>query len=980
MSPADEYRRAPDLPEQTPATDSRGLERWTRVKALFLEALERPDPERSVFVAQVCAGDTSLAHEVESLLASEEAASTFLELPAAEWLGPDASEQPAATPRLQPGARLGVYEISDFIAAGGMGEVYRARHTVLGRQVALKIVGGPFSDDSARRLIGEAKHASILTHPSICTIYDAGEAGNIPFIVMAYVDGRPLSEILHEGVPEPTVAVEYGKQIADAVAHAHAHGIIHRDLKSSNVVIDETGRAIVLDFGIATRLPNAAAIESGQSTVRVHGVILGTLSHMAPEVLRGGEADARSDIWGLGTLLYELATGTLPFEGETSFEIASAILNEPPKPMSHRISLAMRFVIERCLVKDPDARYQRASDVWAALDSIGRRPSWPATGRVLVSGRRRSLVAAAGVAIAGSVGTWMLAQRLSSGERSANEHFAGVGANQWAQLTRLTDAVSQPSLSSDGRMLTFVRGPGAFLGGGEIYVKMLPDGEAVQLTHDRSRKMSPVFSPDNSKIAYTTGDGVGKWDTWIVPVNGGPPRLWLPNASGLVWLDKHRILFSEIKNGDIQMALVTAEESRAGARNVYVPVGDRDMAHRSYPSPNGKWVVAAEMSRGAWQPCRILPMDGSSLGHAVGPPAAPCMSAAWSPDGSWLYVSSAAGGAFHVWRQRFPDGLPEQVTAGPTQEEGITMAADGRSFVTAVGLRQSAMWVRDSRGERQVSIEGYACDPKFTPDGKRLLYRVVKGTLVISDPSELRVMDVETGRSESLLPGVAAVGREGRTYDISPDGQRVVVAVIDSAGKRRLWLTPIDRASAPHQIPNVEGEHPYFGVGGEIFFRAVEGAATYAYRVREDGTGLQKVIDRPIVGLVGVSRDGRWLLARFPSAAGTSLMGVPLRGGSLVRIAVGDVNESLLKWSADGRTMLLSVPAVPSGAAYIVPLMPGQMFPQIPRGGFQSEAGVAKLPGAVRIPAADAAPGPTPNVYAFSRPTVQRNLYRIPIP
>ena len=388
-------------------------------------------------------------------------------------------------------------------------------------------------------------------------------------------------------------------------------------------------------------------------------------------------------------------------------------------------------------------------------------------------------------------------------------------------------------------MLTFVRGPDTFLNVGEIFVKMLPDGEAVQLTNDGSRKMSPVFSPDNSQIAYTTGNGYNDWSTWVVPISGGQPHLWLPNASGLVWSDKQRILFSEIKNGDFHMALVTAEESRAGARDVYVPAGDRDMAHRSYPSPDGKWAIAVEMVRSVWQPCRVVSMDVASLGRPVGPPGAACTSAAWSPDGKWMYMSSAEGGAFHIWRQRFPDGRPEQVTAGPTEEEGITMAPDGRSFVTAVGLRQSAMWVHDSRGERQVSVEGYGCDPEFTPDGRRLLYRILKGSLAMSDTSELRVLDVESGRNESFLPGFAVIGLPGRAYNISADGQRVVVATLDGEGRRRLWVAPLDRRSAPRVIPNVEGDMPYFGSSGEIFFRAMEGAATFAYRVHQDGKGLR---------------------------------------------------------------------------------------------------------------------------------------------
>jgi hypothetical protein len=218
-------------------------------------------------------------------------------------------------------------------------------------------------------------------------------------------------------------------------------------------------------------------------------------------------------------------------------------------------------------------------------------------------------------------------------------------------------------------------------------------------------------------------------------------------------------------------------------------------------------------------------------------------------------------------------------------------------------------------------------------------------------------------------------------YDISSDGQRVVVATLDGEGKRRLWLAPLDRRSPPQQIPNVEGDSPVFEASGEIFFRAIEGTSAFAYRVQQDGTGLRKVIEQPIANLFGISRDGRWLVARSPGAAGPSMVAVPLGGGAPVRIAGGDASQGNLKWSADGKSIFISVlPGGTSGRTYAVPLIPGHMFPPMPAGGFPSEAAIAKLPGARFIDGYDVAPGPTPDVYAFSRLTVQRNLYRILIP
>jgi eukaryotic-like serine/threonine-protein kinase len=380
-----------DAPGDQPPT-------WTRVKALFLEALEQPDSERSAFVARSAGSDAGLRNEVDSLLASEAAADSLCETPAACLLHSSPGPEAEPTARLQPGARLGVYEISDFVAAGGMGAVYRARHTLLARQVAIKTVVEEFPDPAAkRRLIREARHASLLSHPNICAVHDVGEVEGTPFIVMEYVAGTSLGTLIREAIPSRTDALRFGIQIANALDHAHRHGIIHRDLKSSNVVVDEAGNAIVLDFGLARRLPEPGV--RGDSTATGGEAFAGTLSHMAPEVLRGEPADARSDVWALGILLYELLTGRLPFSGRTPFETSSAILGESAPPMSVSVPLALRLIVERCLVKDPEGRYQSAQAVAESLDAVRRHRSWPLVGRLLVSGRRRMVYGAAGAAL-----------------------------------------------------------------------------------------------------------------------------------------------------------------------------------------------------------------------------------------------------------------------------------------------------------------------------------------------------------------------------------------------------------------------------------------------------------------------------------------------------------------------------------------------------------------------------------------------------
>jgi len=269
-----------------------------------------------------------------------------------------------------PGDRVGTYEIVALIGTGGMGSVYRARDTRLGRIVAIKCVNDHFVDEAAgERLLREAQHASALNHPNICTIHEIGDANGHPFIVMEYVEGPTLTEVIPNGGLPLERIVALGMQMADAIAHAHDHGIIHRDLKPSNVIITHEGRVKILDFGLATRRWHDGAEYANTIQMTQPGVIAGTVAYMAPEVLQGNPADIRSDIWAFGVMLYELTAGRSPFAGTTEFELSSQILRDPPQPLPANTSVGVSATIRRCLMKDPEQRYQRASDVRAALDA-----------------------------------------------------------------------------------------------------------------------------------------------------------------------------------------------------------------------------------------------------------------------------------------------------------------------------------------------------------------------------------------------------------------------------------------------------------------------------------------------------------------------------------------------------------------------------------------------------------------------------------
>lgn len=878
---------------------------------------------------------------------------------------------------LAPGTRLGPYDVVAAIGAGGMGEVYRARDTTLGREVAIKVLPGLQSQgpDRLRRFQQEARAAAALNHPNILAVFQLGTHEGAPYLVSELLEGGTLREQLMRGRMPLRKAIDCGIQVAHGLAAAHEKGIVHRDLKPENLFVTRDGRVKILDFGLAKLTAPATASErtvSAAAEGTEPGMVMGTVGYMSPEQVRGEKADHRSDIFALGAILYEMLTGQRAFRKATSAETMSAILNEDPAAVSQILPTtppALQKIVHRCLEKNPEQRFQSASDLAFALEALSDSGSSPHSVINSGSSRRVSSWIAVAVLVALALGVGAMLWLKPSG--------APTDRSLWVQLTNFPDSVTQPALSPDDRMLTFVRGSSTFAAPGEIYIKILPSGQPVQLTHDNLPKMSPIFSPDGSRIAYTAITGFS-WDTWVVPVLGGQPERWLPNASGLAWVGPEHVIFSEVKSGE-HMAIVTSTESRGDSRDIYVPARQRGMAHRSYVSPDGRWTLLVEMDNGEWLPCRVVPFQGGSPGRSVGLADAPCTSAAWSPNGKWIYLSlHGKDNNFHIWRQRFPDGRPQQITSGPTEEEGIALAADGRSLITSVGLRERTVSVHSGNNDRRISLEGYAYWPSFSPDGKKVYYRVLKGgTSPFLGASELWVADVASGRNEPLLPGIAVTG-----YDLSSDGAHVVFSANDSAGNPRLWIAPTDRSQVPRPIPNADGDMPHFLRPGEVVFHAIEKGSTLGFRIREDGTGKQTLTSTAINQIQGVSPDGKFVIGWNQAIGTQGTAAFPSSGGAPLPIFD---RICILRWQPDRKLLYLSVStgmqsAGAFGRTYVIPLPPNTLFPAMPRDGFHSEAEIARLPGVRVIEAADVFPGPTPGTYAYSRETVQRNLYRVPLP
>ncbi len=855
-------------------------------------------------------------------------------------------------------ALAGRYRIERELGRGGMAVVFLAHDLKHSRQVAVKVLdqdlGGPALADRFFREIGIAAR---LTHPNILPLYDSGEAAGRLFYVTPYLEGESLRAWLErERRLKFDDAVSLACEIADALDYAHRQGVIHRDIKPDNILISD-GHAIVADFGIAT------ALAADESRLTGTGLVLGTRRYMSPEQALADKVDGRSDIYGLACVLYECLVGEPP--SSTGFAIL------PGSPGARDLTRTLQGVkpsvprhivaaIERGLAPLPENRHQRAADFKRALlaDPGARK------------GSRQLLIAAvAGAAV-------LIAAAVLSRSRAP----AGPVHLEYLPLTNFSESATSPALSPDGRMLAFILGESTFYGPGQIYVKQLPDGEPVQLTRDDLLKLSPKFSRDGSRITYGTLGATG-WETWEVPVLGGQPRLFLANAEGLTWIGggagPSQVLYSEMTGRDVQMRIVTSTETRASHRTVYMPP-ETGMAHRSYLSPDRKNVLLIEMDYYSWLPCRLVPFDGSSPGKPVGPPRSQCTDAAWSPDGKWMYFSANAGNGFHIWRQRFPEGTPEQVTSGVTEEEGIEMSADGRSFITSIGTRQSTIWVHDARGDRQITSEGHGMLPSISPDGRKLYYLVRAGGRESYISGGLWVADLESGQRQRLVPNFLM-----QTYDISDDGRSVVFVAADDTTRSPIWIASLDGRSAPRRLVRSDAMQAFFGAGDEVIFAAREAEKNFVFRVRTDGSELRKLM--PASNLMGVSPDGQWLAVDvLTGESSDAVMIYPVAGGppTVLCEKCGPPPSfergpwpPRVSWSPDGRFIHLDLYQFP----YAVPLSPGRAVPALSQSGLRSDAEVAALPGARRIQQEKAFAGPNPNMYAFTKVSIQRNIYRVPL-
>ena len=748
---------------------------------------------------------------------------------------------------LAPGARVGPYEVVGPLGAGGMGEVYRARDTRLGRDVALKVLPAPVAGDAERqrRFEQEARAVGALNHPNVLAIHDVGSHEGTPFIVAELLEGATLRERVAAGPLPSRKALDFAGQIARGLAAAHDKGIVHRDLKPENLFVTKDGRVKILDFGLAKALGGEVSATESTLAETAPGVVLGTAGYMAPEQVRGRPADARADIFAFGAVLYEMLSGRRAFPGDSAIDRAHAILNREPPPLAETgvtASPAVERMIARCLEKAPDERFRSAADLGFALEALSDASGVAARAVAAPAPRRATVVLVlATLLVAFGVGG-VLAGR-AVGRRDGRRVNAPVsqpalaGSPLPVRLRRVTYQPGEenwPAIAPDGTWFVYVKQTG---GKDHIFRQRVGGEKAIDLTPEgRDDNTHPAIAPDGERIAFRSsreGGGV-----FIMGATGESPKrltdfgfhpAWSPDGRTLA-LSTAGVESPVSRGGKSQISLVNVE---SGERR---PLKTGPDAAQAAWSPDGKWVAYS----GAWwvsgRGVAVVPADGGDErlvftgDRAIWTPT-------WAPDGRHLYFATAASGAMNIWRTRWLSrsgentGAAESVTAGVGLAiERPSLSRDGRLMLLRAGqeTRNLARVRFDARRGRTVGplerlthgMNAFAA-PDVSPDGQWVTFC---SSWHSSTQEDIFIMRAD-GRGLLRLTDDPARDRFPR---FTADGRRTVFGSTRS-GKWEIWSIATDGSNltrvagpsadgASFAVPSpLDARIATHGIGGEAF-------------------------------------------------------------------------------------------------------------------------------------------------------------------
>jgi len=781
---------------------------------------------------------------------------------------------------LQPGATLGPYEILSLIGAGGMGEVYRARDSRLGREVAIKVLPHDRVADEARRqrFIQEAKAASALNHPHIITIHEIEFANGIDFLVMEYVRGKSLDAVIPRQGMRLAEALRIAIAVADAVECAHRHKIVHRDLKPANVMIGTDGAVKVLDFGLAKLLSDDesdrdAMTRTVDPAITRRGAIVGTLAYMSPEQASGEAADARSDVFSFGVMLYEMVTGERAFVGKTPTDTLAAVLRAQPKSPIELVPTLpheLERLILRCLRREPERRFQHMVDVKVDLQEIKEESDSGVAPPPLVPRGRWGAAVAIGVlaVVVTGAGAWLL-------KRSPAVVPPLMRA---VPLTSMTGHAMWPAFSPDGQQVAFAWQPEGH-DNFDIYIKLVGLEDVRRLTADPANDDSPSWSRDGRQIAFARSGTIHL----VSPIGGGERKLsdfavgapiaWSPDgryvaAGGDDWPGH-----AGVRRG---IYLIPAA---GGAPRLITPTGED--GHGPAFSLDGRRLAYSSCKETSYTDCALRLVDLDTEFIPTGPsraltPQAPFMTwgIAWSHDGGSVIYGALDAGVTSLWRVRVDeDRPPERIEFGGGDAAWPAIAPSGDRLAFSRNLDAHAPYRfepgRPSRPMLTSSL--FEGNLDFSPDGQRIAYCAEAGGAV-----EVWTAKVDGATPQQLTHGP---GRWQCSPRWSPKGERVVFDSEAADGRWHIWSISADGGTARQETRDEGSQNvPSWSRDGQWIYYSSDGNV---FRIHVTDGRKQRLTSEGGVFVALESADGRNLLYNHDRG----LLSVPLTGGSSRQIA-----------------------------------------------------------------------------------------------